>query len=94
MDDQDSVEEEVESEEGLETEAAPAAKDFISRLNPDSLKVMKGLAEPVIADAKTGERFQFLRVGYFCKDPDSTGELAVYNRVVPLKDSWAKQKNA
>ena len=72
-------------------EAEAPAKDFIDKLNPDSLKVVKGaLCEPIIADADVGARFQFLRVGYFCKDPDSTGEMPVYNRIVPLKDSWAK----
>ena len=40
-----------------------------------------------------GARFQFLRMGYFAKDPDSTPEKPVYNRVVPLKDSWQKVKN-
>jgi glutaminyl-tRNA synthetase len=38
-----------------------------------------------------GETFQFLRMGYFCKDPDSTEALPVFNRTVPLKDSWAKE---
>ena len=68
------------------------AKDFISRLNPDSLKVINALAEPVICDAENGARFQFLRMGYFCKDPDSTPEKPVYNRTVSLKDSWAKEQ--
>ena len=66
-------------------------KDFISRLNPDSLKVFRGVAEKCLAEAQTGDTFQFLRTGYFCKDPDSTAELPVYNRVVGLKDSFAKQ---
>ena len=42
-------------------------------------------------DAQVGDTFQFLRMGYFCKDPDSTDELPVFNRVVGLKDSFAKQ---
>ncbi|MCQ2458616.1 MAG: glutamine--tRNA ligase/YqeY domain fusion protein [Clostridia bacterium] len=66
-------------------------KDFISRLNPDSLKVFRGVAEKCLAEAQTGDTFQFLRTGYFCKDPDSTAELPVFNRVVGLKDSFAKQ---
>ena len=65
-------------------------KDFISRLNPNSLQVCRGYAEKVIADAETGASFQFLRSGYFCKDPDSTAELPVYNRTVGLKDTFAK----
>ncbi len=72
-------------------EAAAPARDFISRLNPNSLTVIRGaLVEPVIAQAENGSRFQFLRMGYFCKDPDSTPAMPVYNRTVPLKDSWAK----
>ena len=75
------------AEDNDEEEAAPA-KDFTSRLNPDSLKVVRGFAEPYLGQAKAGESFQFLRMGYFCKDKDSTDELAVFNRVVPLKDSY------
>ena len=74
-------------------EIAPVKADFISRLNPDSLKVIRALAEPAIADAEVGAKFQFLRMGYFCKDPDSTDALPVYNRTVGLKDTWAKQAN-
>jgi hypothetical protein len=80
---------ETETEENGE-EAAPVKADFIDRLNPDSLKVIRALAEPAIADAEVGAKFQFLRMGYFCKDPDSTEENPVYNRTVALKDSWAK----
>ena len=63
-------------------------KDFISRLNPDSLKTARGLMEPGLLDSKPGDTFQFLRVGYFCKDRDSTEELPVFNLVVGLKDSY------
>ena len=66
-------------------------KDFISRLNPESLKVCRGYAEKAIAGAEPGSCFQFLRTGYFCKDPDSTPDLPVYNRTVGLKDTFAKQ---
>ena len=95
LNDEEEIDEEAPAVDGVEeTEAAPA-KDFISRLNPNSLTVVRGaLAEPAIAQANVGDRFQFLRMGYFCKDKDSTPELPVYNRIVPLKDSWAKaQKN-
>ena len=81
-----------ETEEGEDDAQAPVA-DFISRLNPDSVTVLKNaLVEPIIADAKVGDRFQFLRMGYFCKDQDSTDAMPVYNRIVPLRDSWAKAK--
>ena len=79
----------AESVEGEEPVEAPAA-DFMSRVNPNSIAVLQGFCEPAIADAQVGDRFQFLRMGYFCKDRDSTPEKAVYNRTVPLKDSWAK----
>ena len=90
--DDDAVEEETPAEgEEDEEEAAAPARDFIDRLNPDSLKVMERcLVEPAARDAEVGAKWQFLRMGYFCKDPDSTGELPVFNRIVPLKDTWAK----
>ena len=72
-------------------EAAPDKKDFISRLNPNSLTVLRGLVEPIVLDAEPGTTYQFLRTGYFCKDPDSTDELPVFNRTVGLRDSFAKQ---
>ena len=74
-----------------EAEDAPDKKDFIARLNPDSLRVMRGFGEPCLAEAATGDSFQFLRTGYFCKDPDSTAALPVFNRTVGLRDTFAKQ---
>ena len=59
-------------------------------LNPDSLKVITGCKlEQSMADVKPGERFQFVRLGYFCKD---TKNENTYNQIVTLKDSWAKAK--
>jgi len=90
--DDDAVEEIEIDEDGAEVEKP--VKDFMSRLNPNSLTVMDGaLCEKVIADAEVGARFQFLRMGYFAKDTDSTPGKPVYNRVVPLKDNWQKVKN-
>jgi glutaminyl-tRNA synthetase len=66
-------------------------REFTDYLNPDSLEVVEGCkVEPSLADAPSGSRFQFLRQGYFCVDPDSTAENLVFNRTVTLKDSWAK----
>jgi len=66
-------------------------KDFTASLNPNSLEVLPhAKAEPSLARAAAGERFQFERLGYFCVDPDSTGTKPVFNRTVALKDSWAK----
>jgi glutaminyl-tRNA synthetase len=65
--------------------------NFLSNLNPDSLKVNTSCKiEPSLANAKSGERFQFERIGYFCVDPDSTAGNIVFNRTVSLKDEWAK----
>ncbi|MFY0252647.1 glutamine--tRNA ligase/YqeY domain fusion protein [Chitinophaga sp. 30R24] len=66
--------------------------DFKSFINPDSLQVIKeAYVEPGLLQAKPGERFQFLRKGYFTVDPDSTPEKVVFNRTVTLKDTWAKE---
>ncbi|MBR0134797.1 MAG: glutamine--tRNA ligase/YqeY domain fusion protein [Clostridia bacterium] len=88
--------EEAETEENQEeTEETDAPKGINLNINPDSLTVIDDcLVEPYIAESKTGDTFQFLRTGYFCKDPDSTAEKSVFNRVVPLKDSWAKVSKA
>lgn len=63
--------------------------DFIDYLNPDSLKVVKAYVEPMLADAKPGDRFQFERMGYFCVDTeDSVPGKPIFNRTVTLKDSY------
>lgn len=68
--------------------------DLKSSLNPKSLETLKDCRiEPSLVEAKTGERFQFLRMGYFCADSkDSTAETPVFNRAVTLRDTWAKIK--
>lgn len=69
---------------------AEEGKSFKDYLNPDSLKEVKGYLEPSIRSAKKGDKYQFERLGYFSVDPDSSEQQLVVNRVVPLKDSWAK----
>jgi glutaminyl-tRNA synthetase len=65
--------------------------DVLDNLNPNSLEFLTGAKlEPSLANAQAGDRFQFERVGYFCVDPDSTTVNLVFNRTLPLKDSWAK----
>jgi glutaminyl-tRNA synthetase len=65
--------------------------DFMSNVNADSLEVLPTChVEPSVAGAAPGERYQFERLGYFCVDPDSTGEKLVFNRTVTLRDTWAK----
>ncbi|MGI6143968.1 MAG: glutamine--tRNA ligase/YqeY domain fusion protein [bacterium] len=68
--------------------------DFIDYLNPESLVVLEDVpAEPALAEAAPGSRFQFLRKGFFYLDPVAAREgRIVYNRIVSLKDSWAKMK--
>ena len=67
-------------------------KDYRDYLNPNSLKVIKNCKlEPSLKDVKIGEKFQFLRQGYFSVDYDSTLDNLVFNLIVTLKDSWAKQ---
>ncbi|MDQ3536365.1 MAG: glutamine--tRNA ligase, partial [Bacteroidota bacterium] len=68
--------------------------DFIDYINPDSLKVLTAVyAESALQDAKMGERYQFLRNGYFTLDPDSSDKKLVFNRTVSLKDTWGKEMN-
>ncbi len=66
-------------------------RDFRQDLNPDSLEVLSDCrVEPGLATARVGDRFQFERQGYFCVDPDSGTGRPVFNRTVPLRDTWAK----
>lgn len=66
-------------------------EDFMSDLNPNSLERLEScMVEPSVAGASPGTRYQFLRQGYFCADPDSTPEKLVFNRIVTLKDEWAR----
>ena len=71
-------------------------KDFIKALNPDSLTILENCKlEPELHNASIGESYQFERLGYFCMDQDSK-EKPIFNRTVPLRDSWArleKQRN-
>lgn len=66
--------------------------DFRQKINPNSLEELTNcLVEPTLAEARPGSRFQFLRQGYFYLDPiDSSGGKLVFNRIVSLRDSWAK----
>ncbi len=68
-----------------------AEGDFKDYINPESLISQVGCkVEPSLARAEPGRRFQFLRQGYFCVDPDSTSGKLVFNRTVTLRDTWAK----
>ncbi|MCL5780065.1 MAG: glutamine--tRNA ligase/YqeY domain fusion protein [Firmicutes bacterium] len=67
--------------------------DFKQNINPNSLEVLASLVEPSLANAAPGSRYQFLRQGYFCVDQDTANGSLVFNRIVSLKDSWAKAQN-
>jgi glutaminyl-tRNA synthetase len=67
--------------------------DFKEFMNPDSLDILNDCyLEPFIKDSKPLDHFQFERLGYFNFDYDSTPGLPVFNRTVPLRDSWAKAR--
>ncbi|MGN1206050.1 MAG: glutamine--tRNA ligase/YqeY domain fusion protein, partial [Eubacterium sp.] len=78
----------VDEEKGVYNE------DGSVNINPDSLKVLENCyVEPALAEAKPGDRFQFMRAGYFCVDTkDTTGGHQVFNRIVSLKSSYRPEK--
>ena len=66
-----------------------ADKNFLDCLNPESLKILSGCkVEACLTSAKSGDAFQFMRLGYFCPDKDSSAEHPIFNRSVSLKDSY------
>lgn len=71
---------------------APEGQDFTVNLNPESRKVLEHVVvESAMADAEPGDRFQFMRQGFYYLEPESTTEdRLVFNLIVPLRDSWAK----
>jgi glutaminyl-tRNA synthetase len=76
------------------TEAEKAGVDFTEVLNPNSLETLTSCkVEPSLAQAAPGSRYQFERLGYFCVDPvDSSEDKLVFNRIVTLRDTWAKMQ--
>jgi len=71
--------------------AVEEGQTFLDNLNPNSLEILHNCKlERSLAKAEAGDRFQFERLGYFCVDPDTTSERLVFNRTVPLRDTWAK----
>ena len=85
---------EVRVYDRLFTDEAPDGhkdKDFKEFINPNSLTIGTAYVEPSLKTAKILDRFQFQRLGYFCVDKDATENNLVFNRTVPLRDSWAKK---
>ena len=94
-----SIKAEVRLYDHLFTKANPddaeEGKDFTSNINPNSLEIITPCyVEPNLKKSKTGDRYQFERLGYFCVDPDSREGVLVFNRTVPLRDTWAKIQKA
>lgn len=89
----DAVEVEVREYDRLFRVDNPASEegDFKDYINPDSLKVVTGYAEPSLKNVTANDHFQFLRKGYYCLDKDSTADKIIFNRTVTLKDAWAKE---
>ena len=72
----------------LLTDVEDGVTDFNQRFNYDSMKVLSAKVEPSLATAKEGDRFQFMRVGYYVVDCDSTENALVFNEIVGLKDGF------
>ena len=91
-----SLEAEVRLYDRLFMEADPGrdGRDFREDLNPASVEVLSGCRlEASLGEAHHGDRFQFLRQGYFCMDPDSAPGKPVFSRTVALRDSWARSQD-
>lgn len=72
--------------------ATSEGQTFLDHINPHSLTVVEGLLEPALASLPVSDKVQFERLGYFCKDKDSTDARPVFNRTATLRDTWAKQE--
>ncbi|MCF6280036.1 MAG: glutamine--tRNA ligase, partial [Flavobacteriaceae bacterium] len=89
-----AIQAEVRVYDRLFSDEAPDShkdKNFMEFINPNSLETITAFVEPSLKSAKKGNKFQFQRKGYFCVDKDTTTENLVFNRTVPLRDSWAKK---
>jgi len=86
---------EVRNYDRLFTDETPTNhedKDFIEFFNTESLKTITAYGEPALAKVKAGEQFQFMRIGYFCCDPDSSEDKMIFNKTVSLRDGFKKKK--
>jgi len=90
-----AVKAEVREYDRLFVDEAPdnhPEKDFMAFINPNSLKIIEAFVEPSLKETHIGARFQFQRLGYFNVDDDSTSSKLVFNKIVGLRDTWAKIK--
>lgn len=89
----DAVDAEVRMYDRLFTSENPAAEDdFKACINPNSLIIKHAKVESALKSTNVGDKYQFVRKGYFCTDTDSTAAHLVFNLTVGLKDSWAKEQ--
>ena len=92
----DCVEAEVRLYDRLFNVENPSDEEGVSsfedNLNPDSLIKKTAYVEKALGETKAGDKYQFMRLGYFCTDTDSTAEKIVFNRTVALRDSFNKKK--
>ncbi len=89
-----AVEAEVRLYDRLFIDEAPDShkeKNFLDFMNSNSLQIVKGFVEPSLSIVKTGDKFQFQRLGYFNVDKDSTASKLVFNKTVGLKDAWEEK---
>jgi len=87
-----AIDAEVRLYDRLFTVPEPGAEDdFMKVVNAHSLDVVTAKLEPSLASARSDDRFQFERLGYFALDPDSSPSRLVFNRTITLKDTWAKK---
>ncbi len=95
VDENTAVDAEVRLYDNLFSDPDPDSgdKNFLDCLNPDSLTIVPGAkVEASLAHAKSGDHFQFMRLGYFCADKDSCEDKLIFNRSVSLKDSFKVKK--
>lgn len=92
VDANDCLDVEVRKLQSLLNDVVDGVTDFNLRFNEDSLKVVSAKAEKSLAMAKVEDKFQFMRVGYYVLDKDSTSQKLVFNEIVGLKDSFNAAK--
>lgn len=88
VDADDCMDCEVRQLDSLLVDATDEVKDFAERFNENSLVTINAKCEKSLKNSKVGDRFQFMRIGYYVKDRDSSAKKAVFNRIVGLKDSF------
>ena len=89
-----AIEAEVRLYDRLFIDEAPDShkeRNFLDFMNANSLQIVKGFVEPSLSSVKSGDKFQFQRIGYFNVDKDSTASKLVFNKTVGLKDAWEEK---